>query len=121
MFEMTLPYPNYFPTKPSQTAIYRQVSFPVPLNLWLPERWVLFRQPETLGAPMPKAAIYKNRHLLFSKCEVWPSWDRQMPAPAPYSRFPEQHGQPDFRHLVPLAPDPGHDFRALFFGPDVGH
>jgi hypothetical protein len=67
MFELTLPYPNYFPTKPSQPAIYRLVSFPVPINLDLPERPVLFWQLKTLGASMPKAAIYKHRHLLFSK------------------------------------------------------
>jgi hypothetical protein len=67
MFELTLPYPNYFPTKPSQLAIYRQVSFPIPLNLDPPERPVLFWQLKTLGASMPKTPVNKHRHLLFEK------------------------------------------------------
>lgn len=76
MFEMTLPYPNYFPTKPSQTAIYRQVSFPVPLDFRLPEGSVLFRQPEATGAPVPEASVHKHRHLLILKGEVRPAGDR---------------------------------------------
>ena len=67
MFELTLPYPNYFPTKPSQPTVHRSIPPPVATDLVPPKNSILLGQPETLGAAMPKAAVYKYRHLLFSK------------------------------------------------------
>jgi len=121
MFELTLPYPNYFPTKPSQPAIYRQVSFPVTLNLDPPERPVLFWQLETFGASVPKAAINEYRHLVLSKGEVGPAKNRQVPPPSPQPLCPHHARKPELSPHIPLAPDLGHNFRTFFFGPDVSH
>ena len=109
MFELTLPYPNYFPTKPSQPAIYRQVSFPVPLNLDPPESPVLLGQPKTPGTAVPKATIYKYRQFLLSKGKVRLTQNWQMPPPAPYVPSPHQSGQPYLGLLIPLAQYLGHN------------
>jgi len=100
MFELTLPYPNYFPTKSSQTPIYRLVPFPVALNLGLPERSVLLGQTKTAGTSVPEASVHKHRYLLPLEGEIRPARNRQMPTPTPYPLSPQQTGQPYFRLLI---------------------
>lgn len=113
IFQLTFPYPQNFPPQPSQSTVDRSIPFPVALNLCLPEGPVLLGQPETPGAAVPEATVYKDCHLLPAEREVRPARDRQMPSPAPYTFSPHQPGKPSFGSFVPLALDPGHDPRSL--------
>ena len=70
---------------------------------------------------MPEAAVHKDCHLLFAKCEVRASGQFCVTPPAGHPTRLEYAHQPKFGGGIVLSPDAGHDLGTLRLRENVGH
>lgn len=81
------------------------IEFPLPPSTPSLGTWRVFRE----RTAMPKAAVHKHGQAIFRKNKIWSAEERKAAAPAGDPEPPEQLRQRDFRILVAMPPNSGHD------------
>lgn len=93
--------PAGFPKK----AAHLPVPALVPGKLLRPETSIRSRNTSVDRAPMPKAAVYKDRQSLLSEHEVGATWQTLPAAPTGDRVLAEDLDQPQFRRAVSRGAD----------------
>jgi hypothetical protein len=100
-FHLALPHPNDLPAQPSQVLIYLPVTLLVPAYLRTPKLGV--RGWDRLArTTMPKASVYKERHLALRPRKIRCAWNWPVFSIAPQASSPEKPCHCDLRAQVAL-------------------
>ncbi len=116
-----LPDADNFPTPAPELARDAAVAGHVGLAFAVPKGAVGFRTGVALGAAVPEASVDKDGDFVTWKGKVGLSEQRKMPSPSSDLVALQQRDQRLLGLLVAFAPDEGHDFGTLLFGPNVSH
>ena len=119
--EGVLPDADDFPSLPAELAIDALIAGHVGLAFAVPEGAVGFGAGVALGAAVPEASVDEDGDFLLGEGKVGLSGQWKMPPPAGDLVLLQQGQQRVLRLFVAFAPNKGHDFGALSFGPDVSH
>jgi len=119
--EVVFPDADDAPARLAQGAIDPAFAGLVGGQLFGPERGVVARLGGVFRASVPEAAVHEHRNPLFGKDEIGFAEDWAAAAPAGDSVPAEGYYQGQFRVLVAVPADAGHDVGALGRGENVRH